>query len=778
MTSTRLAPTEAVARLRTTFGFHSFRPIQGEVVDAILRREDVFVLLPTGGGKSLCYQLPALLLDGLTVVVSPLIALMKDQVDALEELGVAATFINSSLDPSEVGRRQGAVARGDVKLLYVAPERLMMPGFLRLLANVTVSLIAIDEAHCISEWGHDFRPEYRELRRVRAAFPEATVAAFTATATPRVQADIIAQLGLGRAACFRGSFNRENLYYDVRTKRGAYEHLTAYLRTRPNASGIIYCSSRDGTDALAAKLNLGGFNAVSYHAGLEADVRRRRQEAFIKDDARIIVATIAFGMGIDKPDVRFVVHWDLPKNLEGYYQESGRAGRDGEPSDCILFFGAGDEIKQRRFADEKPTAAERQIALDQLRQMVDWADGTTCRRKSLLEYFDEQFAGQAGRCCDICSTPRELVDSTVPAQQFLSAVRRTGERFGASYIVDILRGSRGERILANRHDKLPTYGIGRARSKEDWQHLARELVRSGYATLSPDEYKVVGITARGLGVLLKGEIAELVAPARVDPTLVERSRDDLPDSPSGQNNPNDLFERLRAVRKKLADERGVPPYVICHDPALRGMAASLPASRADLLRIAGIGERTAETAGGAFLEAIAAYAQAYGLSLKKSAPLFGGAGNPTIRERPPAPWVTSAAATGTSAGRAHVPAPMGTAVPSTDHRPLPKARDVITPTVRATLELLAAGNSPAKIALERRLSLPTVERHLCDAIETGGLTDLDGLVPPAKRLAIESAIIARGPDFLKPILEQLGPGYTFGEIAFVRAALGRRGRLL
>lgn len=748
------------------------------MVDSILRRQDVFVLLPTGGGKSLCYQMPALLLDGLTVVVSPLIALMKDQVDSLQAVGVAATFINSSLDLSEVGRRQGAVARGDVKLLYVAPERLMMPGFLRLLANVSVSLIAIDEAHCISEWGHDFRPEYRELRRVRAAFPKATVAAFTATATPRVQADIIAQLGLGRATCFRGSFNRENLYYDVRPKRGSYDQLTAYLRTQPNASGIIYCSSRDGTDALAAKLNLSGFNAVSYHAGLEADERRRRQEAFIKDDARIIVATIAFGMGIDKPDVRFVVHWDLPKNLEGYYQESGRAGRDGEPSDCILFFGAGDAIKQRRFADEKPTAAERQIALDQLRQMVDWADGTTCRRKSLLAYFDEQFAGQTGRCCDICSAPRELVDSTMPAQQFLSAVRRTGERFGASYIIDILRGSRSERILANGHDKLPTYGIGRARSKDEWQHLARELVRGGYATLSADEYKVVWITERGLGVLLKGDKAELAAMASSKPVAVEPDSSPPTATTAAPVKRPDLFERLRAVRKKLADERGVPPYVICHDPALRGMAASLPKSRSDLLRIVGIGERTAETAGGAFLEAIAAYATENGLSLAKSAPLFGGAANPTFRVRPTAPWATASARGGPLSTPDQVPAATGKAVRSTDKVTTPAQRGVVTPTVRTTLELLEAGRSPAAIATERGLSVPTVERHLCDAIEAGALIDLDVLVPPARRLAIESAIVVRGPDFLKPILDQLGPGYTFGEIAFVRAALGRRGRLI
>src|SRR5579859_1566713 len=709
MQTTKARQADVLARLRSTFGFHSFRPIQGDVVEAILRGQDVFVLLPTGGGKSLCYQLPALLLDGLTVVVSPLIALMKDQVDALEAMGVAATFINSSLDPSEIGRRQGAVARGDVKLLYVAPERLMTAGFLRLLANIPVSLIAIDEAHCISEWGHDFRPEYRELRRVRASFPTAAVAAFTATATRRVQADIIAQLGLSKAACFRGSFNRANLYYDVRPKRGSYDQLIAFLQTRANESGIIYCSSRDSTDTLAAKLTASGYRARSYHAGLDPDERRRRQEAFIKDDTRIIVATIAFGMGIDKPDVRYVVHWDLPKNLEGYYQESGRAGRDGEPSDCILFFSAGDAIKQRRFAQEKLTAAERRVALDQLQQMVDWADGLTCRRKALLAYFDEPFDGQTERCCDVCSRPRELVDSTLPARQFLSAVRRTGERFGVSYVIDVLRGSRAERILANRHDQLPTYGIGRDRSKEDWQHLARELARAGYTRLSADEYKVVSITEPGLRVLFQDEPVELTAPVATGPVAAASANRGAVAAPTvASNDRADLFDRLRVARKKLADERRVPPYVICHDPALRGMVASLPRNRGELLRISGIGEHTADTAGGIFLDVIAAYAREKGITPANNAPLFGSSPPLLIPEQKSSPWVAATP----SAGRPNAilrliastaPPPrksgrLNSRMTSSAKEPRPaiggtrKSVDGnLTATVQVTLDLLEAG---------------------------------------------------------------------------------------
>src|SRR5688500_9476390 len=378
--------------LRRTFGFDSFRPLQGEVVSALLGGKDVFVLLPTGGGKSLCYQLPALLTDGVAVVVSPLIALMKDRVDNLLAMGVKATFINSSLEADEVGRRLRAVERREVKLVYAAPERIMLPQFLDLLGRVTLSFFAIDEAHCISEWGHDFRPEYRELRRLRQLFPDVPIGAFTATATKRVQADIVAQLRLQDAARFVGAFNRANLFDEVRPKETAgqaHSQLMGYLREHEGESGIIYCATRATTEQLAEKLRSEGVAAVAYHGGLENDVRRRRQEAFVRDDVSVMVATIAFGMGIDKPDVRYVVHYDLPKNLEGYYQESGRAGRDGEPSECLLFYSYADALKQEHFIREKEADLDRQVATQQLKQMVDWADGMGCRREALLTYFDE-----------------------------------------------------------------------------------------------------------------------------------------------------------------------------------------------------------------------------------------------------------------------------------------------------------------------------------------------------------------------------------------------------
>ncbi len=468
--------------------------------------------MPTGAGKSLCYPLPALLLDGLTVVVSPLIALMKDQVDALRRRGIPAAFINSSLTSTEVGRLQGAVARGEVRILYVAPERLLIPAFLQLLSSVKVAFFAIDEAHCISEWGHDFRPEYRALTQLRQRFPSSVIGAFTATATTRVRADIVGQLRLDQAAHFRGSFNRPNLFYEVHRKKQSFAELVALLSETPEAAGIVYCLSRNTTDEVAGGLQARGFAAAAYHAGLSPDERRVRQEAFGTGETKIIVATIAFGMGIDKPDVRFVVHYDVPKNLEGLYQETGRAGRDGEPSRCVLFYSYADIAKHEHFITQKATEAEQSVARQQLRAVVDWAESAKCRRRTLLAYFDEDLAEQPGPCCDVCREPPTLVDRTVDAQKFLSCVKRTGERFGATYIVDVLRASSAERILRLGHDKLSTYGIGRDRSKEEWTHLARQLVQGGYVRRAEDEFNALKLTDAGNAVLFDGKLVFLPGP--------------------------------------------------------------------------------------------------------------------------------------------------------------------------------------------------------------------------------------------------------------------------
>ncbi len=789
-----VTPDQVRTTLSSVFGYNSFRPLQEEIVGSILGGQDVFVLMPTGGGKSLCYQLPALLLNGLTIVVSPLIALMKDQVDALLAAGAPATFINSSLDSAEVYLRQAQVRRGEIKLLYVAPERLMLPAFLNTLSGLDVRCIAIDEAHCISEWGHDFRPEYRELRRLRQVFPSATIATFTATATPRVQADIIAQLGLQKAPTFRGSFNRPNLFYDVLPKQNAYGQLTAYLRRRRGASGIIYCQSRRGTEELAAKLSGDGFPAAAYHAGLSNTERQRRQDAFIKDDVAIIVATIAFGMGIDKPDVRFVVHYDLPKNLEGYYQESGRAGRDGEPSDCILFYSYGDVTKYQRFIAEMSSERERAVAQRQLKQMADWASGHECRRKALLAYFDEDFGGQVEACCDICRGPADgavMVDRTELVRAFMDCALRTGERFGQLYLTGVLRGVPDERVTRYHHDTLPMWAAGSALPAQEWRQLVGEMLREGYIRQAEDEYNAVKLTGRGRAVLTGEERVLMVAPPAKAPRASRRrtAAASVPELDAAVD--GSLFERLRGLRKQLADERKLPPYVIFHDSTLRAMASIQPRNLVELFDVPGIGQRKADDYGEAFLAVIARHRGATAAS------------PPAALERStisPAP--ARAAYTGTAAGsarpsaspprheqqrsftldgRAELNAPASMMHPP---RPAParaapsggaiSRQTTPTDTIAATVALFNEGRSPLSIAAERRLGLQSIEDHLAAAIVAGTpAVDIRRLMSEPKQLAIEAAMAELGMSPLKPIMERLGEGYSYGELKWVRAALNR-----
>src|SRR5256884_3250709 len=470
--------------LKQSFGFDSFRPLQEEIIRDALAGRDVLALLPTGGGKSLCFQLPALAREGLSVVVSPLISLMKDQVDALQASGIEATFLNSTLTANEAGRRMLGLRNDEYKLLYVAPERLMLSGFLANLKNWNVNQIAIDEAHCISEWGHDFRPEYRQLVKLRELFPQTPLMALTATATPRVRSDIVKQLRLRQPKCYVASFNRPNLTYRVLAKQSSYKQLLSFVNARPGDSGIVYCQSRNNTENVAARLQADGINAQPYHAGLDAKTRATNQEMFLRDDVRVICATIAFGMGINKPNVSFVVHYDLPKNVEGFYQETGRAGRDGLPSECLLLFSAGDAVKQTQFIEEKTDAQEQRIAREQLQQMVRYAEIPTCRRSALLEYFGEAFAETNCGGCDNCLSPRESYDGTVAAQKFLSCVyrirERTGFNLGLNHAIEVLAGADTEKIRKWRHDKLSTYGIGKDHTRSEWQAIARELMRLGY----------------------------------------------------------------------------------------------------------------------------------------------------------------------------------------------------------------------------------------------------------------------------------------------------------
>ena len=594
---------ELRAALKTHFGYDAFRPLQREIVEDALAGRDVFALMPTGGGKSLCFQLPALLRDGLTIVVSPLIALMKDQVDSLQASGIAATFLNSTLDGEESRARWRGLHRGQYRMLYVAPERLMMDGFLEKAVNWNIAQIAIDEAHCISEWGHDFRPEYRELKKLRTHFPDVPVMALTATATERVREDILTQLKLRDPCCYVASFNRPNLFYRVAAKASAYDQLLAFLRARPNDGGIVYCASRKTADSLAAKLSTDRITAKAYHAGLESSERASNQEAFLRDDVRVMTATIAFGMGINKPNVRFVVHYDLPKNLESYYQETGRAGRDGLPSECVLLFSASDVVKQRRFIEEK-NEAEQRIAHEQLRTMIGYAETRDCRRATLLRYFGEELATCEG--CDNCENPRETFDGTVPAQKFLSCVLRvqqkSGFSFGLNHIVEVLTGGETEAIRQRGHDQVSTFGIGSELSRKQWQAIGRELLRLGLVAVAPGKFATLELTPDGMAALRARTSITLTKPSEI-PEKSRRKR-------AGEIECDEaLFDRLRGLRRKIADERDVPAYVIFSDASLREMARSYPTRLGDFAQIPGVGQQKLATFGEAFVAEITHYTE-------------------------------------------------------------------------------------------------------------------------------------------------------------------------
>src|SRR5580658_5314714 len=520
--------------LKHHFGYTTFRPLQREIVEASMAGGDVVALLPTGGGKSLCYQLPALLEPGLTLVISPLIALMKDQVDALEANGIPATFLNSSLDRSDTAHRLAALDRGAYRLLYVAPERTVMAGLLARLAGWGLRRIAVDEAHCVSEWGHDFRPEYRQIASLRSRHPDIPMLALTATATARVRDDIERFLELRQPRRFVASFNRPNLRYAVFEKTDAVKQLLSWCAARANESGIVYVQSRNSAEVLATRLSAAGISSLPYHAGLLPQQRARNQELFIRDEIRVMCATIAFGMGIDKPNVRYVVHYDLPKNVEGYYQETGRAGRDGLPSECLLMFSPGDRVKQMRFIDEKPDAREREIARAQLEQMIHYAEIATCRREFLLGYFGERYGAPVSaparpeittpNCagCDNCLSPRATWDGTLAAQKFLSCVYRIREKsnfgVGIQHVVEVLCGADTEKVRKFGHQNLSTYNIGGEHTRAEWGAIGRELARLGLLFQNAEQFNIVELTEAGrvaLKVRQKITLTKPVAPTAV-----------------------------------------------------------------------------------------------------------------------------------------------------------------------------------------------------------------------------------------------------------------------
>lgn len=710
-----------------------------------LAGKDVFTLLPTGGGKSLCFQLPALVRPGLTVVVSPLIALMKDQVDAMQAAGVPATFLNSSLGADEARARLRGLHSGQFRLLYVAPERLMLSGFLDDLQRWNVNLFAIDEAHCISEWGHDFRPEYRQISRLRDIFPNVPVMALTATATERVREDILNQLNLREAKTYVASFNRPNLTYRVAAKSGAYDQIIAFIRERKNESGIIYCQARKTAEHLATRLNMDGIRSAAYHAGLEGKERARNQEAFLRDEVRIVCATIAFGMGINKPNVRFVVHYDLPKNVESYYQETGRAGRDGLPSECLLLFSAGDRVKYGQFIDEKPDPKEREIARAQLEQIVHYAEGSSCRRAFLLNYFGETFSGNESvdneadesntpklqhsttplsvNCgaCDNCISPRQTWDGTLAAQKFLSCVYRIQEksRFGVgiNHVVEVLSGADTEKIRKWGHHELSTYGIGKEHSRAEWSAIGRELVRFGLLNQNAEKFNILELTNEGRAALKtrqKITLTRAVIAAEKKHSVGEIACDE------------GLFEKLRELRKRLADEQAVPPYIIFSDVALRQMARYYPQNETAFAKISGVGEKKLREFGATFLGEIDTHL-------------------------------------GTN--------PRQMFADDSFTPPASPRRSLLTPTVLESLRLLRAGTSVEEIAQMRGFVSNTIYGHLAAAIEGGESVDLNALLSAEAQADIAVAFEKFGFVNIVGALESLGERYSHGQLKIYRATM-------
>jgi ATP-dependent DNA helicase RecQ len=615
--------TTALHILNTTYGYPAFRGHQAAVIDHLTAGGDALLLMPTGGGKSLCYQIPALLREGAGVIVSPLIALMQDQVGALRQLGLRAAFLNSTLTPQEAARVEHELLRGELDLLYIAPERLLQPRTLELLDRSTIALFAIDEAHCVSQWGHDFRPEYLQLSVLAERWPGVPRLACTATADERTRAEILTNLRLTGGRVFIGGFDRPNIRYRVVPKDEPRKQLLKFLRDEhAGDAGIVYCLARKKTEETAAFLEQHGIAAVPYHAGLDAATRRRHQERFLNEDGLVVCATIAFGMGIDKPDVRFVAHLDLPKSVEGYYQETGRAGRDGLPADAWLCYGLQDVVMLRKLIDAPPPDGvevdemHRRRGAQQLDTMLGYCEVTACRRQRLLAHFGEVMPEPCGNC-DTCLWPPETFDATVVAQKALSCVARTGQRFGAQHIIEVLRGGAAERVLRLGHDKLSTYGIGTELDAFGWRSVMRQLVAGGYLALDPEGYGGLRLTAAS-GPVLRGEqqlhlrrdVLERAVgsgggagrgAARKARRAAIALAADFDDTIEPDAATTALFERLRALRKRLASEAGVPPYVIFHDRTLAEMARRRPTSEAALLGISGVGQAKLERYGEAFL---------------------------------------------------------------------------------------------------------------------------------------------------------------------------------
>ncbi|HEC16655.1 MAG TPA: DNA helicase RecQ [Sedimenticola sp.] len=699
--------------LENTFGYSEFRHNQAGIIQTLVQGGDVFTLMPTGGGKSLCYQIPALIRDGVGVVVSPLIALMQDQVDALRQLGIRAAFLNSTLDRCSQQQVEQTLLEGGLDLIYIAPERLLTERMLGLLGQARVALFAIDEAHCVSQWGHDFRKEYQQLSILHERYPEVPRIALTATADQRTRAEIIEQLRLQQAAVFINSFDRPNIHYAISEGQNAREQLWRFLqREHPRDAGIVYCLSRKKTESVAAWLSAKGREALPYHAGMPDGMRREHQQRFLREQGLIIVATIAFGMGIDKPDVRFVAHLNLPKSIEAYYQETGRAGRDGEPADAWMAYGLQDVIMLRQMVQGGDADEQfKRVAHHKLEAMLGLCELTGCRRQALLAYFGETLSEPCGNC-DNCVRPPETWDGSVSAQKALSAVYRTGQRFGVNYVIDVLTGKDDQRIRHNRHDQISTYGIGGEHKGAEWRGIFRQLIAQGYLSVDDEGYGALRLTEKCRPVL-RGEagleLRKATRPEKIKKEKAERKQQAL------RSVDEPLFEALRALRLELAREQGVPPYVIFHDSTLMEMARTRPATRETMRYISGVGEQKLKHYGQRFLAEIAKH-------------------------------------------------------------PLPGLLDNnLSDTINETLALHRQGKDAGAIASERNLKPSTIYTHLAEAVAAGLLSAREALpLDDAQYAEIVTAmemLDAGEESSMKPVYEALEGRYDYGVLRCVLAGL-------
>lgn len=709
MSANLVANQTPIQILQIVFGYESFRNQQAAVIEQILSGGDALVLMPTGGGKSLCFQVPALILDGTAIVISPLIALMQDQVMALRQFGIKAAFINSSLNADEVNEVESRLMGGELDLLYVAPERLMMPRMLALLNQTKISLFAIDEAHCVSQWGHDFRPEYIQLSVLHERFPAVPRIALTATADETTRAEIIRRLALDQAQVFNDGFDRPNIQYRINENQGnARDHLLRFiLNEHEGDTGIVYCLSRKRVDQIAQWLESKGLKALAYHAGMSNDVRQHHQERFLREEGVIIVATIAFGMGIDKPDVRFVAHLNLPKSIEGYYQETGRAGRDGLPANTWMSYGLQDVITLRQM--QQGSAGEenyKRIEGHKLDAMLGLCETTTCRRQAMLRYFGDDMGEPCGNC-DNCITPPQTWDATESAQKAISCVHRTGQRFGVKYLVDVLLGKDDDRIIQFDHHKVSTFGIGTELDNKEWSTLYRQLIAGGFLRVDFEGHGSIKLT-EAVRPLLKGEQRlTLRKMLKSSKTKLRKSR-----TFSATAN-NALWESLREHRTELAEDQGVPAYVIFHDATLAEMTERQPQTLAQLNKISGVGASKLEAYGESFLDIILSHSK-----------------NSQVIDK--------------------------------------------SDTVQETIDLLAWKFSPQEIADKRELTLSTIYKQLSQGIEMGELNLEDALPLEEDEIRIiQSAFEHCEDDKLKSVYEALNGEYDYGVLGCVKASLGK-----